>query len=268
MSTHRAAAPRYRGSVGAAGSALALVWLVAPVVPLLLWAVADRWQFPSPLPQDWGPTGWRASIDQGVLPAAARSTGLGAAVAAVATPAGALAGWALARTGLRENRAVSLALLAPIALPPFAVVTGLSTVALRTGVPPAVSVLLVLIVAALPYTTYVMRSAYAGYDARYEDAARSLGASRGDVLTRVHLPLVAPALAAAALLAFLVAWSDYVVTLLLGAGSLVSLPLLVGALASASGNDSTVAAASVAAVLPPIVLLVLSGAIARRTGRR
>ncbi len=119
----------------------------------------------------------------------------------------------------------------------------------------------------MPYTTYVMRSAYAAYDVGFEEAARSLGASRRDVMTRVHLPLVAPALAAAAFLSFLVAWSDYTVTLLLGGGSLVSLPLVVGSLASASGNDGAVAAASVAAVAPPVVLLVLSTLLVRRAGR-
>ncbi len=70
-----------------------------------------------------------------------------------------------------------------------------------------------LTVAALPYTTYVMRAAYSGYDHGYDEEARSLGATPRAVLLRVHLPLVAPALAAAAFLAFLVAWSDYVVTL-------------------------------------------------------
>jgi len=261
-------APTSRRFVLAAAGVLALVWLVAPLVPSLLWAVADRWQYPAVLPQEWGLRGLLESVDQGVPAAAARSLALGLLVAATATPAGALAGWALARTGLRGSRAVSLALLAPVALPPFAVVTGLNAVALRAGVPAAAAVLLTLGVAALPYTTYVMRSAYTAYDVGFEEAALSLGASRTAVLTRVHLPLVAPALAVAAFLAFLVGWSDYVVTLLLGGGGVVSLPLVVGALASASGNDSTVAAASVAALVPPILLLVLAGAVVRRAGRR
>jgi putative spermidine/putrescine transport system permease protein len=165
-------------------------------------------------------------------------------------------------------RAVEVLLLAPVAVPPLAVVLGLNVVALRAGVPGGVALVLVLLVAALPYTTFVMRSAYAGYDRGYEDEARTLGASARQVLLRVHLPLAAPALAAAAFLAFLVGWSDYVVTLVVGGGQLVTLPMLVGALGSASGNDAVVAATSVAAVVPPLALLAATGLLARRGALR
>lgn len=249
-----------RGSgVGAAG-----LWLLLPLVPLLLWAAADRWSFPAVLPSAFGVTGWREGLDAGAPGAAGRSALLGLIVAAVATPLGAMAGRALALHPVRHRRTVEALLLAPVAVPPFAVVMGLNVVALRLGVPGTAALVLVLVVAALPYTTYVMRSAYAGYDLGYEEEARTLGASPRDVLLRVHLPLAAPALAAAAFLAFLVGWSDYVVTLVVGGGQLVTLPLLVGALASASGNDAVVAAVSVAAVLPPLLLLVATGLLARR----
>ena len=170
-------------------------------------------------------------------------------------------------TRVPGRRALEVLLLAPVAVPPFAVVMGLTAVALRLRVPASVALVAVLVVAALPYTTFVLRSAYAGYDLGYEEEARSLGAGRRAVLTRVHLPLVAPALAAAAFLAFLVGWSDYVVTLVVGGGELVTLPMLVGALASASGNEAVVAATATAAVLPPLLLLVLTGLVARRGGR-
>lgn len=64
--------------------------------------------------------------------------------------------------------------------------------------------LLLLVAAALPCTVYTMRVAYAAHDIAFEEEARTLGASRANVLARVHLPLVAPGLARAAFLAFLV----------------------------------------------------------------
>ncbi len=107
-------------------------------------------------------------------------------------------------------------LLAPIALPPFAAVLGVNVVLLRAHVPSLVGVAMVLTVMALPYTAFVMRTAYGAYDRSYEEEARLLGAGRLQVLRRVQLPLIAPALARAAFLAFLVAWSDYIVTLIVG----------------------------------------------------
>ncbi len=261
------ATPAWRRAGVAPRVALALVWLTVPLVPLVLWAAADRWPFPALLPTDWGLTGWRQAADQGAAAALGRSVLLGLAVAALATPAGAMAGRALALHRVPARRLVEGLLLAPVAVPPFAVVMGLTTLTLRAGVPGTVALVCVLTVSALPYTVFVMRSAYTGYDVGFEEEARTLGAGPRAVLLRVHLPLAAPALATAAFLAFLVGWSDYVVTLVVGGGQLVTLPMLVGALSSATGNDAVVAAVSLTAVLPPLLLLVATALLARRGAR-
>ncbi len=250
-----------------AGLLVTTVWFALPLVPMVLWAGAQSWPFPAALPVRWGLGGWVSAWDQGAAHAALNSLGLGALVAALATPVGAAAARALALSSLRFGRTLTALLLLPVAVPPFAVVMGLSTMTLRAHVPAPAAVIAVLVVGAVPYTTYVMHAAYAGYDTGFEDAARSLGARRRDVLLRVHLPLVAPALAAAAFLAFLVAWSDYVVTLVLGAGRTVTLPLLLGSAASGSGNTPTVAALALLTVLPPTLLLLTATRLTRRKAK-
>ncbi|MBC7725176.1 MAG: ABC transporter permease subunit, partial [Burkholderiaceae bacterium] len=224
----RLTAPRTAGRVGRAVTATVLcVWFLLPFTPLLLWAVAERWSFPAVFPTQWGFGGLESAIAQGAVPAFGRSLLLGLVVAAVATPIGAMAARALTMGTVRWPRAIGVVLLAPIALPAFASVMGLNVVLLRAYVPPLVGLTLVLVVIALPYTTFAMRVAYAAHDIRYEEEARTLGASAWQVLWRVHIPLVAPALARAAFLAFLVGWSDYIVTVIIGGGSIVSLPLII-----------------------------------------
>ena len=257
---------RSRSGVGLA-TAAGTVWFLLPLLPLVLWAVAERWPYPAAWPTRWGLVGWQQALDQGVLAAGARSAAVSLVVAVLATTVGAMAGWALNAHRSRLTRVAEAVLVAPVAVPPFAVVLGLNVVALRAGLPGTVTVVLVLTVAAVPYTTWVMRAAYAGYDRGHEEAARTLGASGRQLVLRVRLPLTAPATAIAAFLAFLVGWSDYVVTLVVGGGQLVTLPLLVGALSSASGNDAVVAATAVAAVALPLLLLAATGLVARPGGR-
>lgn len=236
-------------------TALLVVWFALPFLPLVLWAFADGWSFPSPLPTAWGLQGVEDALGFGLLPGLARSVLLGLAVAAIASPLGALAARALTFGAVPFPRAVSALLLAPIALPPFAAVLGVNVLLLRAHVPPVLGVVLVLVVLALPYTTFVMRTAYGAYDLSYEEEARLLGASRAQVLRRVHLPMIAPALARAAFLAFLVAWSDYIVTVIVGGGEVITLPLIVAGAASGLGNDAAVAVMSLGAVIPPVLLL-------------
>jgi putative spermidine/putrescine transport system permease protein len=246
-----------------------LVWFLAPLLPLGLWVVAESWPGTARLPQRWGTANLSGVLGSDGGGAMLRSLILGVTVAALATPAGAVAARALALQQVRRQRLVAALLFAPVALPVFAVVMGLNVVLLRLHVPGLLGITLVLVVAALPYTTFLMRVAYAGYDLAYEDEARTLGASPAAVRWRVRLPLLLPALAAAAFLAFLVGWSDYIVTLMLGGGRYVTLPILVASAASGTGNEPTVAALSVVALAPPALLLVTASLLRRRlTPRR
>ena len=113
-------------------------------------------------------------------------------------------------------------------LPPFAVSMGLDVVLLRLAGARPVAVVLVLVVLALPYCAYTVAGAYAALDPRLEEQARALGATPRQARRRATLPAVRSSLVVAAVLAFLVGWSDYVVTLLLGGGQLVTAPVLLG----------------------------------------
>ena len=256
MSSSTPTAPRGAGRIVRLVVTADLVgWFALPFLPLALWSFADAWSFPSPLPTAWGSSGIDGAIGFGAVPAFGRSVLLGLVVAVIATPLGALAARALTFGVVPSPRTVSALLLAPIALPPFAAVLGVNVALLRAHVPSVAGVVLVLVVMALPYTAFVMRAAYGSYDHSYEEEALLLGAGRAQVLRRVQLPMIAPALARAAFLAFLVAWSDYIVTLIVGGGELVTLPLVVAAASSGLGNDAAVAVMSLAAIVPPVVLL-------------
>ena len=68
---------------------------------------------------------------------------------------------------------------------------------------------LVLVLAAYPYVLLATRAALLRSDPSLEETARLLGDRRRDVLRRVTLPILAPAIAAGALLAVLYALSDF-----------------------------------------------------------
>lgn len=256
------------GLLGSAALLALLTWLLVPLVPLVLWAAAVRWSGDARLPQEWGLRGWQEARAAGAPAALLRSSVLGAAVALIATPLGVLAGRALGWRMLRRPLVPMLVLLAPVVLAPFAVAMGLDIVILRLGVPEEVAVVLVLSVFALPYTTFTMRAAYLALDPGLEEQARVLGATEGQARRRVTLRAAAVGLVTATGLAFLVGWSDYAVTLLIGGGQLVTGPLLVGSSAAGSGNDALTAALAVAATVPPLAALGVVALLTRRSTLR
>jgi spermidine/putrescine transport system permease protein len=65
-----------------------------------------------------------------------------------------------------------------------------------------------------------------GFDWTLEEAAMDLGAAPLRVVTKVTLPLIAPGIAAAAMLSFALSLDDFIITLF-NAGSRVTYPLYV-----------------------------------------
>lgn len=241
--------------------------LTVPLLPVALWAVADRWTFPAHLPQQWGLRGFAEAANSDALPAALRSALVGTLVAVAATTLGAMAGRALGWRLVRHRALVIGALMSPMALPPLAVAMGLDTVVLRSGVPELVGVVVILTVFAMPYTVFIIGARYAALDPAVEEQARLLGATPAKTLAFVTIPALAPALATAAFMAFLVGWTDYAVTVLVGGGQLVTLPLLVAGAASGTGNEPAVAVLSTLSLLPPLLALTAARALTSKPDR-
>jgi putative spermidine/putrescine transport system permease protein len=116
----------------------------------------------------------------------------------------------------------------------------------------------------LPYAIFVLWGVFSNYNPDFEAQARSLGASRFRVITRVMLPMVLPGIIVAALFAFLLSWSQYLSTLIIGGGRLMTLPVLLFALMG-SGDRPVAAAVSLVFVAPALVALFFS---ARYLGAR
>jgi spermidine/putrescine transport system permease protein len=64
----------------------------------------------------------------------------------------------------------------------------------------------------ISYVAVVVRARASGMDPHLEEAARDLGASAWGAFRHVTLPLLAPAIAAGAMLAFALSFDDYVIT--------------------------------------------------------
>lgn len=245
--------------------ALTGIVLLAPFLPLLVWSFAGTWRYPALLPQAWGLRGWEVVVDPSaqVLQGVVTSTGIAAAVAVVSGAVGLAAGRALGLHRFPGRRGVELLLVAPVVVPGLAVSLGIQVVFLRYGLTDHVAgVVLAHLIPATPYAVLLMTAAYRGYDPALEEQGRVLGAGALRVLLTVTLPALRPALGVAMTMAFLISWNEYVLTLLVGGGTVRTLPLLLFA-AIGSGDTQVTAALALTVAVPPMVLLALT---ARRLG--
>jgi putative spermidine/putrescine transport system permease protein len=245
------------GPVRRLGGGLLAVGLLAPLVPLLLWAVAGKFRYPGLLPTFSG-RGLALLGADTVRSALGTSVLIASSVAVLATTAGAAAGRVLGLYAFPGRRALQLLMLAPVLVPTLAVTLGIQVYFIRYGLADTVAgVVLVQLIPTVPYASLVMAASFASFDADVEDVGRVLGAGPLRRLRHVTLPAVAPGLAVAALFAFLISWSEYILTLLIGGGTVQTLPLLL--FASIGSADLTAAAAlSLVIAAPPLLLIGLT----------
>jgi spermidine/putrescine transport system permease protein len=76
------------------------------------------------------------------------------------------------------------------------------------------------------YVVVTMKARLAGFDRSLEEAAMDLGATPWRTFRRVTLPLIAPGLIAAALLAFALSIDDFVITVF-NSGTTITFPVFV-----------------------------------------
>ena len=127
-------------------------------------------------------------------------------------------------------------------------------------------IIIVHAVTGIPYVVITVSTALAGFDARLEQAARSLGASTWQTLWRVLLPGILPGLVSGAIFAFIHSWDELVVVLFIASRAVFTLPRRIWDGIN-EHLDPTMAAVAVILVLLTVVLLTVDLTVRRKDNR-
>lgn len=182
-------------------------------------------------------------------------------------------GWVLARVEFRGRRLVRAFVALPLVLPP---VVGGVALLLAFGIHGIIGgplhdlfgitfpfttkgVVLAQTFVALPFLVISVEGAFRASDARYDDAAATLGASRWLTFRRVTLPLVAPGIISGAILAWARALGEFGATITFAGnfpGTTRTMPLQVY-FALITDPDSAIALSVVLIVVSVTILALL-----------
>jgi N,N'-diacetylchitobiose transport system permease protein len=174
-----------------------------------------------------------------------------------------LAALAISRFKFRGRKSFILAVLLIQMLPAEALFLAqykmMSSLGLLNSV---VGVSIIYIAAVVPFTIWMLRGFVAGVPADLEEAAMVDGLSRFQAFMRITFPLLAPGLVASGVYAFLQAWNEFTVALvLLPAEESQTLPLWLRGFVQASATRATdwgeVMAASTLVAVPVIVFFLI-----------
>ena len=145
----------------------------------------------------------------------------------LATALGTMIALALVRYGFRGRGATNLFIFLPMSTPE--IVLGASLLALFLNLHFATgftTIVIAHVMFNISYVVVTVKARLVGFDRHLEEAAMDLGANEWTTFRKVTLPLIAPGILAAFLLAFALSVDDFVITYF-NAGSEVTFPLFV-----------------------------------------
>jgi len=145
----------------------------------------------------------------------------------ISTAIGTLMALALVRYQFFGRRATNLLIVLPMATPEIVIGAALLSMFIIYTIPLGFTTLLIAhVMFSISFVVVVVRSRLIGFDRSLEEAARDLGATPIQTFRYVTLPLLAPAIVAAALLAFALSIDDFVISNF-NSGTTVTFPLYV-----------------------------------------
>src|SRR4051794_16589000 len=209
-------------------SALALLYLFIPVFIVVLFSFNDnkgRFNFTW---QGFTLRHWAHPFADADL-AKALTTSLEVAIIAtlIATALGTFMAMALVRYRFRGRSTVDFFVFLPLSTPEVVLGAALLAMFLTLNVNTGfVTIIIAHVMFTLSYVVVTVKARLEGMDRHIEEAAMDLGATEWTTFRKVTLPMIAPGVAAAGLLAAAISFDDYVVTSF-NAGQTSTFPLFI-----------------------------------------
>ena len=207
----------------------ALLCIFIPMVPVLIWSITGRWPWPLLLPESYTlRTVKELFFGSASLPKLLGSSiSLALTVAVLGTVIGILTARATELYRFRGKALVYMGSFFPLLVPGTVFAMGIQITLIRLGLSDTVTgVILVHLIAAVPYCITIMTDVTAAVGDKYEQQAMVLGAGPLRSFFEVTLPGLLPGILSSVSMGFILSYSQYFTTLMVGGGRVKTIALV------------------------------------------
>lgn len=221
------------------GNLIIIIFILMILLPLLtigVWVFTERWAWPALFPQTLSLRAVEAVLrDREELAKLFISSILiSTTVAMFSVIIGTMTARALEQYEFIGKRALSFMALLPFLVPSTVFAMGIQITFIKLGLSGTiVGVMIVHLICSLPYAITLLQDGMRAMGTRLEEQARVLGANPWQAFIRITLPNLLPIMLSAFSMAYIVSFSQYFLTLMIGGGSvktfsIVMVPFLAG----------------------------------------
>ena len=240
--------------------------ILFPMAVIAIWSVTGRWPWPNLLPESWTlRTLEEVFFGSAKLPQLLGSSiSLAVAVAGLATVISILTARATEFYDFHGKALIRFSGMLPLLVPGTVFAMGIQLVMLKLGLADRIAgVVLVHLVCALPYCIAIMGDVTRAVGVRLEEQARVLGASPIRAFFAVTLPSLLPGILSSMSMGFILSYSQYFTTLMVGGGRVKTIALVLVPYIQ-SGDRALASAYSVAFVGSTMIVFFIFEAMIKK----
>lgn len=209
--------------------ALTLFCIFLPMAVVMLWSVTERWPWPLLLPESLSVrTVKELFFGSAKLPEILFSSiSLALIVAVLGTVIGIMTARATELYSFRGKKMVHLGSFLPLLVPGTVFAMGIQITLIRMGLSDTLTgVVIVHLIAAVPYCITIMTDVTRAVGDRLEQQAMVLGAGPFQAFLQVSLPALLPGILSSMSMGFILSYSQYFTTLMVGGGRVKTIALV------------------------------------------
>ncbi len=202
------------------------VFLLVPVIlfPMfitIVWIFVERWSWPGLLPQVFSvrAVGEIWSRKEQLVSMLLSSIGISVIVGFLSVTIGLMTARALTCYEFLGKRLIHFLTILPFMVPATVFAMGVQVTFIKMGLNNTITgVVIVHLICSLPYAVRLIIDGMEALGTGFEEQARVLGAGAGTAFFKTTLPLLSPVLVSAISMSYIVSFSQYFLTLLIGGG--------------------------------------------------
>ena len=236
---------------------LFIITLISPILILIIWAFASSWIYPELLPNTYSLRALEYIINIQHVKILLDSLIISFIVVTITIILSIPAAKVLALYEFRGKNIFEMIILSPIIIPTISIAMGIHITFIKLGLANnIVGVIIINLLPCIPYGVRMISDVYKLLGNKFEQQASVLGANKFNSFIYITLPLLMPGIIGASSMCFIISFSQYFLTLIIGGGIITTYPMIMFPYIQ-SGDRTLSAIYSIVFLIVSLIVLII-----------
>ncbi|WP_297130474.1 ABC transporter permease [Terrisporobacter sp.] len=219
------------------------ICILLPLLNIIIWSFTERWPWPNVFPENYSLRGFKEIFGRKgeMIQLFMSSIMLSMIVAILSVIIGLMSARAFVFYNFKGKNQIYFASILPFLIPCTVFAMGIHVTFIKLGLSNTIlGVIIVHLIYSLPYATRLLVDGTEAVGQKLEEQAKVLGANTFQAFTKVTLPILSPVILSALSMSYIVSFSQYFLTLLIGGGKIKTFTIVM--FPYISGGDRNIVA--------------------------